>query len=405
MTLRHFLASVFLVLGFFVSPVLASDEPSKTPASASEIKSTAPEKSEEGRENDIWKSERKDTIDAGKLFGKIIQHLEDTYELHFISVKVPLPILFNDGFGFHYFSSLENLEASADYKLRDPVKYDEQKKAKLFGFVTPWERRDGKETGFTLDLSVTANRFFLVVAMVVLLLLTSIAGRRAKTVLVPKGTHNLIESLVVYVRDEIVYPNVEKKWADKLMPYFLTIFFFIFAINLIGLFPLTKTPTGNLAVTVTLAICTFILTQIMGIRTMGLAEYLKHFTGGLHSMDIPLAMKIVLIMIMVPIEFIGLFTKPFALTMRLFANMTAGHIVIGALIGLALLFQSIVAGFAVSVPFALFIYLLELLVAALQAFVFTMLSAVFVGMMVHEHHEEHSEHHEADSHVIVEVAI
>ena len=108
-------------------------------------------------------------------------------------------------------------------------------------------------------------------------------------------------------------------------------------------------------------------------------------------MDIPLVMKIILICIMVPIEFIGLFTKPFALTVRLFANMTAGHIVIGALIGLAILFQSVIAGFAVSVPFALFIYLLEILVAALQAFIFTILSALFVGMMVHEHHEDDHE--------------
>ena len=104
----------------------------------------------------------------------------------------------------------------------------------------------------------------------------------------------------------------------------------------------------------------------------------------------------------VPIEFVGLFTKPFALTVRLFANMTAGHIVIGALIGLALLFQSIVAGFAVSVPFAIFIYLLEILVAALQAFIFTILSALFVGMMVHEHHEGE---HETKEEQLAEVTI
>lgn len=403
MTLRPRITSLFLLIGLLWSPAMASEESAKSPQSpASEVKPPAVQRSEEEQENDIWKNEKKDTIDAGKLFGKIIKHLEDTYELHFISVKIPLPIIFTDAFGFHFYSSLEKLARSGDYKLRESEKYEEQKKAKLFGFVTPWERVDGKDMGFTLDLSITANRFFLLVAMLVLILITGAAGRSSKRSLVPKGNHNLIESLVVYVRDEIVYPNIEKKWADRLMPYFLTVFFFIFAINLIGLFPLTKTPTGNLAVTVTLAICTFILTQIMGIRTMGLSEYLKHFTGGLHEMDIPLVMKIILIAIMVPIEFIGLFTKPFALTMRLFANMTAGHIVIGALIGLALLFQSVIAGFAVSVPFALFIYLLELLVAALQAFVFTMLSAVFVGMMVHEHHDSE---HETKEQRLAEVSI
>ncbi len=404
MTLRRRVTIFFLFVVLLAGPAIASEEsPKDSSASGTPVvKETKSPMSEEEQENDIWKNEKKDTIDAGKLFGKIIKHLEDTYELHFISVKIPLPILFTDASGFHFFSSLEKLVESGVYKLRDPEKYEEQKKKALFGFITPWERVDGKEAGFTLDLSMTANRFFLLVAMFVLILITWAAGRKAKTKVIPKGNHNLIESLVVYVRDEIVYPNIEKKWADRLMPYFLTTFFFIFIINMIGLVPLTKTPTGNLAVTVTLAICTFILTQIMGIRTMGLSAYLKHFTGGLHEMDIPLAMKIVLIMIMVPIEFIGLFTKPFALTMRLFANMTAGHIVIGALIGLALLFQSVIAGFAVSVPFALFIYLLELLVAALQAFVFTMLSAVFVGMMVHEHHEGG---HETKEERLAEVSI
>jgi F-type H+-transporting ATPase subunit a len=403
MTLPHRLTGFFLFLFLLASPALASDEPT-APAepSKSEVKSSAPQKSEEELENDIWKSDKKDTIDAGKLFGKIIEHLWDTYELHLIGSKIPLPIMFTDAFGFHFFSGPEKLEESGVYRFKDPEKYGKEKGKVLFAFVNPWERVDGKEMGFTLDLSLTANRFFLIVAMILLLLLGSAAGRRSKKSLIPKGSQNFMESIVVYVRDEIVYPNIERKWADRLMPYFLTIFFFIFTINIVGLFPLTKTPTGNLAVTVTLAICTFILTQIMGIRTMGLSEYLKHFTGGLHEMDIPLAMKIILIAIMVPIEFVGLFTKPFALTMRLFANMTAGHIVIGALIGLAILFQSVIAGFAVSVPFALFIYLLEILVAALQAFIFTILSALFVGMMVHEHHE--GEHETKEEH-LAEVSI
>lgn len=403
MQLRHWFTSVFLLFGLLASPVLASEDSTIIESShETEVKPEHPRMTEEQEENDIWKSERKDTIDAGKLFSKIIKHLDDTYELHFISAHVPLPVIFTDAFGFHFFTGMYALEESGVYKLKDPEKYEEQRKKSQFLWTAPWERVDGKEMGFTLDLSMTANRFFMLLATILVILITWAAGRKAKGSLVPKGNHNLIESLVVYVRDEIVYPNIEKKWADRLMPFFLTVFFFIFMINLLGLVPLTKTPTGNLAVTVALALCTFFLTQIMGIRTMGLKEYVKHFTGGLHEMDIPLVMKIILICIMVPIEIIGLFTKPFALTMRLFANMTAGHIVIGALIGLALLFQSVIAGFAVSVPFALFIYLLELLVAALQAFVFTMLSAVFVGMMIHEHHEGE---HETKEERLAEVGI
>src|SRR5205807_948882 len=117
--------------------------PAKSSDSAKiDLTTPAPQKTEEERVNDIWRNERKDTIDAGKLFGKIIQHLEDTYELHFISVRIPLPIIFTDAFGFHFFSSLEKLEASGVYKLREPEKYDDLKKKKLFGFVTPWERAD-----------------------------------------------------------------------------------------------------------------------------------------------------------------------------------------------------------------------------------------------------------------------
>ncbi len=334
-------------------------------------------------------------VDAGKLFNNILHHLEDTYELHIISAHIGLPVMFTDAHGFHFYPNMHSLEESGEYRLKDLHKYEAERKKSQFFWVSPWERVDGADMGFTLDLSITANRFFMLLAAIILVVLIGTAGKKAKGSIIPKGIHNMMESLVVYVRDEIVYPNVDKKWADKFMPFFLTIFFFIFTMNLLGLMPLAKTPTGAIGVTMALAICTFILTQIAGIRAMGIGEYLKHFTGGLLDMELPFVMKVVLIAIMVPIEFIGLFTKPFALTVRLFANMTAGHIVIGSLIGLAILFQSIIAGFAVSVPFALFIYLLELLVAFLQAYVFTMLSSVFIGMMAHEHHEEHHETAEA----------
>jgi F-type H+-transporting ATPase subunit a len=408
MTFRRGFTSFFLLLGLLATPAFASEDSAKTPVSSeSSLKATAPHKTEEEEENDIWKDNavtgaKTDTIDAGKLFGKIISHLDDAYELHFFSAHIPLPIIFTDSHGFHFFAGMERLQESGVYRLKDPDKYEEQKKKSQFLWTSPWERVDGADMGFTLDLSMTAKRFFMLLASLFVVLLVWSAGRKSKKALVPKGAHNLVETIVVYVRDEIVYPNIEKKWADKFMSYFLTIFFFIFAINVFGLVPMTKTATGAVGVTLALALCTFVLTQFAGIRTMGLSAYLKHFTGGLHEMDIPLVMKIILICIMVPIEFVGLFTKPFALTVRLFANMTAGHIVIGALIGLALLFQSIVAGFAVSVPFAIFIYLLEILVAALQAFIFTILSALFVGMMVHEHHEGE---HETKEEILAEVSI
>ena len=394
---------VFFLLGFFALPALASDDSS---SHAIPTETAAHTTSEHGGHhkalvhdaNDIFKKTsdgERDSLgadgnripDAGKLFNALKDHAtEDTYELHIVSAHVPLPIMFTDNNGFHFFLGLEVLEESGEYRLKDAEQFKHERIKSQFLWVCPWERVDGKPMGFTLDLSITGKRLFMLLVLVILVLFIGAAGRKSKKSLVPSGVHNLVESLVVYVRDEIVYPNVDKKWADKFMPYFLTVFFFILTLNLVGLVPLSMTATSAISVTFALAICTFVLTQIAGIRAMGLKEYLRHFTGGLLDMDLPLFMKLVLIVIMVPIEFIGIFTKPFALMVRLFANMTAGHIVIGALIGLAMLFQSVVAGFTVSVPFALFIYLLELLVAFLQAYVFTMLSAVFVGMMAHEHH-------------------
>ncbi len=412
--------SFLFLLSFFALTLKASDDKphaivnttSKDAHTSghSEAPATSDAKHESGAhdENDIFVKDSTGTVvtdesggkkvDAGKLFNNILHHLEDTYELHFMKAHIGLPVMFTDNHGFHFFGSMHSLEESGEYKLKNLHEYEQQRKKSQFFWTSPWERVDGADMGFTLDLSLTANRAFMLLTALILLIVVGLAGKKAKTSIIPKGIHNIVESFVVYVRDEIVYPNVDKKWADKFMSFFLTVFFFIFTMNLLGLFPLAKTPTGAISVTLALALCTFVLTQIAGIRAMGVGEYFKHFTGGLLEMELPLVMKVILICIMVPIEFIGLFTKPFALMVRLFANMTAGHIVIGSLIGLAILFQSVIAGFAVSVPFALFIYLLELLVAFLQAYVFTMLSAVFIGMMAHEHHEEHSESHSEPAH-------
>ncbi|MBS1904003.1 MAG: F0F1 ATP synthase subunit A [Bacteroidetes bacterium] len=405
-----------IVLSLLSGRAFAADEHQNTPATGNAVSTeqhpaavtaaegpkaeatATPEKeqTEEEHEADIFTNGKPD---AQKIFGLVLEHLHDTYELHFFSAKVPLPILFKDDQGFHFFPSLEALEHSGEYEVKGLHALEEEKKLSQFFKVAPFKRVDGKQMGTFWDFSITANVFWMLMSFVLVLLLAVIAGNKAKKNLVPKGTQNVVETMVVYVRDEIVAPNIEGSWRDRSLPYFLTIFLFIFMMNLLGLVPLTKTPTGAIAVTMALALCTFVLTQIAGIRAMGLGEYLKHFTGGMLDMDLPIAIKIPLIAIMTPIEVIGLFTKPFALMVRLFANMTAGHIVIGALIGLAILFQSVIVGFSVSVPFALFIYLLELLVAFIQAYVFTTLSAVFVGMMAHEHHHEEGEHHaEAAAH-------
>ncbi|HVE86354.1 MAG TPA: F0F1 ATP synthase subunit A [Myxococcales bacterium] len=243
-----------------------------------------------------------------------------------------------------------------------------------------------------LDLSITKHVMMMWIASALLLLLVLTLSHRDQKQLVPRGrVPNLLELLVLFVRDEIAIKNIGKEHGPRYTPYLLSAFFFILFINLLGLLPFMATATGNIGVTLGLALCTFILTQVASIRAAGLGQYLKHLTGGVHWMLWP---------IMVPVEILGLFTKPFALTMRLFANMVAGHIVLFFLLGLIFIMRSTVMA-AVSVPFAIGIYFLELFVAFLQAYIFTMLSGLFIGMGVaiaHHNHDHPGEREGAHSH-------
>ncbi|MCP3098379.1 F0F1 ATP synthase subunit A [Myxococcus sp. K15C18031901] len=242
-----------------------------------------------------------------------------------------------------------------------------------------------------LDLSITKHTVMMWLAALLLLGTVLIWSNRDKTKLVPRGAGaNLIEMLVLFVRDEMAIKNIGKEDGPRYVPYLLTAFFFILFMNLLGLVPWMATATGNLAVTAGLAICTFLVTQAAGIRAAGLGGYLKHLTGGVHPLLWP---------IMIPVEVLGLFTKPFALTMRLFANMLAGHIVLFFLLGLIFILGH--PGVAVvSVPFAFAIYLLELFVAFVQAYVFTLLSALFIGMAVAtgHHHDDHGHGEQGHGH-------
>jgi len=233
-----------------------------------------------------------------------------------------------------------------------------------------------------VDMTPTKHVVAMWIAAALLLAVTLGAVRRRN--LVPRGLYNFVELLVAFVRNEIAIKNIGERDADRFTPYLLTAFFFILFMNLFGLVPWSATATANLSVTVALALFTFFITQYAAIRSMGIGGYLAHLTGGLPRSMWPLWF------IMVPVEFLGLFTKPFALTVRLFANMVAGHFVILALLGLmyALGTQWLALG---SVPMALAIFLLELFVALVQAYIFTMLSALFIGagLVHHGHDEEH----------------
>ena len=230
----------------------------------------------------------------------------------------------------------------------------------------------------TVDLSPTKHVVMIWIVAILLSLLFTILARPK---IIPRGLYNFFEMMVVFIREEVVRPNFGKK-TDNFVNYFLTLFFFILFMNLLGLIPYGATATSNIAVTATLAVFTFLITQYTAIRSQGLFGFLKHLTGGVHWSLWP---------IMIPVEFIGLFTKPFALTIRLFANMIAGHIVILSLIGLIFVIHSYFV-VPISIAFALFIYMIELFVAFVQAYIFTLLSAFFIGMGIHHEHSEPHAH-------------
>lgn len=229
---------------------------------------------------------------------------------------------------------------------------------------------------FGIDISITKHVVFLWIVALLLILTFLMVSKNYKKSLIPHGFTNFIETIIVFVRDEIVAPTIGRG-HEKFLPYLLTAFFFILFSNFIGLIPYSSTVTSNIAVTATLAAFTFFATQLGGIIHHGLFGYFK----GL----IPPGMPIALLPLIVLVEIFGLFTKPFALCIRLFANMTAGHVVILSLIGLIFIMKTWFIA-PISVGFALFIYFLELLVALIQAYIFTMLSSLFIGMAVHQDH-------------------
>ncbi len=233
-----------------------------------------------------------------------------------------------------------------------------------------------------LDMTPSRHVVMMWVAALLLLLVVLVAVRGRK--LVPHGLYNFIEVLVAFVRNEIAIPNMGAAHADRYVPYLVTAFFFILFMNLLGLVPWSATATANLSVTVMMALLTFVITQVAAIRAMGLGGFLGHLAGGVPKSLWPLWF------IMVPVEVMGLFTKPFALTVRLFANMVAGHFVILALLGLIFVISPWVAFGAV--PMALGIFLLELFVAFVQAYIFTMLSSLFIGAGLAQHGGHGEEH-------------
>jgi len=228
------------------------------------------------------------------------------------------------------------------------------------------------------DISITKNvTSMLIAAILMFLIFTAVAkGYKKNEGRAPKGIQSFFEPIIVYVRDDIVIPNIGEKKYRKFLPYLLTLFFFIWINNLLGLIPTGANASGNIAFTMVLAVLTLILTNINGN---------KHYWG--HILAMPGVPKWILI-ILTPVELVSIIVKPFALMIRLFANIAAGHIIILSLLSIIFIFESVFVGIPAAV-FVLLMMMLELFVAALQAYIFTLLTALFIGQAVETHDEHH----------------
>tara|TARA_B100000927_G_C16463284_1_gene468726 strand:+ start:1141 stop:2214 length:1074 start_codon:yes stop_codon:yes gene_type:complete len=226
-----------------------------------------------------------------------------------------------------------------------------------------------------VDLSITKNVVFILLAFFIMFFVFGKMAKSYKSSPIPRGVGRFLEPIVLYIRDDIARPNIGEKHYKRYMSFLLTVFFFIWFVNLFGLTPLGSNVTNSIAVTASLAILTYIITTFTAN---------KNYWGHIFWMPgVPTPMKIIL----APIELLGTIIKPFSLMIRLYANMTAGHVVLMSILGLIFIFQNWLGG-TLSFGLAFALALLELLVCALQAYIFTMLSALYFGAAVEEHHHE-----------------
>src|SRR5690606_24479366 len=317
----------------------------------------------------------------------IMDHIQDGHEFHFFTAgdfhaTIPLPvILYSPQRGMDVFMS------SKFHHGEDAYKGYRQVGGKIVPVTADGRTLD--ETVKVYDFSLTRNVVQMMLATILLIwLLTSIAkkylrGEGTKTA--PTGIQNAVEPLITFVRDEVAKPNLGRNYK-KYLPYLLTIFFFIIINSFMGLLPGSAKVTGNIAFTLVLGVISFIVT---------LLSSNKHFWGHIFWPPVPHAIKVILI----PVEILGVFTKPFALIVRLFANMVAGHIIILSFISLIFIFGTMnaIAGWGFSpfsILFTVFIYLIEILIVFIQAFIFTNLTAIFIGQAFEGGHDDVDHHQE-----------
>ncbi len=327
------------------------------------------------QDRNIEETKFEDTKKEENIGDIILHHVGDSHEWHFFTFRethftMPLPVILYSDNGLDVFMSgefhhgKENVTKGANtYQIDSHEHIKELSGKKIY------------------DFSITKNVAALFLSFIILtLVFTSVAGAYKKNQgQAPKGMQSFFEPIIVFIRDEIAKKSIGHKY-ERYMPYLLTLFFFIWFNNMLGLLPVIGANlTGNIAVTLVLSVLTLIIT---------LATSNKNYWG--HILAMPGVPKWVLI-ILTPVELLGILTKPFSLMIRLFANITAGHIVILSFICLIFIFKNAVVGAAV-VPLVVAMNCLEIFVALLQAYVFTLLTAIYFGSSVEEHHHEDEKH-------------
>lgn len=334
--------------------------------------------------DEVHSAQEEPAFNAGKY---VIEHVSDAYEWHITTIghthiTVPLPVIvYSKSRGLHLFMSSKFHHGHDSFN------------GFMIAHEGPYEGKivelndQGSITGRPWDFSVTKTVAGVMVASILIVILFLGLARNARHYAgnAPRGFYNLIEPVIIFIRDEVAVPAIGEHKYERFMPFLLTMFFFILINNLLGLipvFPFGANVTGNISVTMVLALFTFFMTNLNGNR---------HYWKEIFNPDVPWWMKMP-IPLMPFVEFAGMFTKPFVLMVRLFANMLAGHLIVTVFISLIFIFSAVlgqVAGWGispVSVGFSVFIILLDVLVSFIQAYVFTLLSALYFGMATAEHH-------------------
>jgi F-type H+-transporting ATPase subunit a len=373
----HFIVALLVA----VMPLISHANPT-IDSTAVEVKSVIQSEEATHGEGHAEPTDIRSQIDAYKN-----HHVLDSHDMTFFSDNkegkhygFSLPIILWDN-GVHFFSSSKFNHGESVAESNGNYYAINHHDGKIYKTDASGTIIEDEKSGFPvnerpLDFSITKNVLFIIaISLLMFFLFTSLARSYAKNGSIAKGPGRIFEPLVLFIRDDIAIPNIGIKNYKKYMSFLLTVFFFILFLNLVGLTPLGANVTGNLTITFALAVITFLITNLTAN---------KYYWGHIFWMPgVPKIMRIVL----APIELLGVFIKPFSLMIRLYANIFAGHIVIMSIIGLIFIFQSWL-GSSLSFGLSFVLSILEILVAFLQAYIFTMLAALYFGSASEEHHHE-----------------